>query len=210
MESKLIPIENFTTILNNKIDLNIVPGDHAIVNFYKISQDQVFFIRNEFGIYINTDIIVEKIFLNIPRSGEDSTTKKLGGKKGQFNREKKSLMLLQNEDHFPIILSIDDDKSIIYMTYCGSNINKNIIPNNWKVQIREILSILQKYKIYNNDFYYKNILIKNDIMYLVDFGWSTIGNEYYPAHNIREKDLLEYNDLFDLLNTVSLRTIKID
>ena len=214
MEPKLIPIEVFSTILNNKIDLNIVPGDHAIINFYKISQEQIFFIKNEFGIYIDDDIVVEKIFLNTPSSGHDATTKKLGGKKGQFYREKKSLMLLQNEDHFPIILSIDDDKSIIYMSYCGSMIDKakggNIIPNNWKVQIREILSILQNYQIYNNDIHYKNILLKNDIMHLVDFGWATIGSEYYPGHNIIEKDLLEYNDLFDLLNTVGLKTIKID
>ena len=94
------------------------------------------------------------------------------------------------------------------MSYCGNRIKKTDIPNNWKEQLSEILSTLEKNKIYNNDMWYQNYLIKDGIIHLVDFGWATMDNEEYPYINITEKDLQEHDNLLKLLDIVFKRVIK--
>jgi len=204
MEPKLLSVEKIVTIVGDKIDSEN-QGCQSYVNFYKIAQKDIDVIKNEIDIDIDieTDIIVKKQFI----TSDGVAEKEKGGKKGQYNREKQMLLKLQHDSHFPTILCVDDETTTIYMTYCGNRIKneENNIPNNWKEQIREILSTLQKNKIYNNDMWIENYLIKDGIIYLIDFGWATMDNEDYPYINITEKDLQEHDDLFKLLDIVFKR-----
>jgi hypothetical protein len=206
MNSCLLSLDKIQTILNNKIN-KTQTHYQSNVCFYKISQKNIDFIKNEIGIDINTDIIVKKQYKYAGGTG----TIKMGGKLGQYNREKKALLKLQNEDHFPTILGADDDSTTIYMTYCGNTINKkniHTIPTNWKDQIRKILLTLQKYKIYNNDSFLQNFLIKDGIIILIDFGWASFDKEDFPYINITENDLNKYYNLLKLSKFVFEREKK--
>ena len=146
MEPNFLTIEQTSILLNNKIN-NKNQGWQSYIDFYKISQKQIDFIKNEINIDIGSDIIVKKQYKNVDRVAE----KKFGGKNGQYNREKRALLLLQNEPHFSKILCFDDDETTIYMSYCGNRIKKTDIPNNWKEQLSKISSTLEKNKIYKLD-----------------------------------------------------------
>jgi len=197
MNSRLLSFDKFQKILSNKIKKTqkLYQSD---VCFYKLSQKHIDFIKSEININIDTDIIVKKQYKYAGGAG----TIKMGGKVGQYNREKNALLKLQNESHFPTILCADDESTTIYMTYCGNTINKTDIPINWKKQMREILSTLQKYKIYNNDAFLQNFLIKDGIIFLIDFGWASFDKEDFPYINITEKDVDKYDDLFKLSKIV--------
>ena len=50
-----------------------------------------------------------------------------------------------------------------------------------------------------------NVLVKDGILHLIDFGWATFDNDNYPFINITENDLLENDSLLDLLSIVYTR-----
>ncbi len=202
MFQKLLSNDQILNLLDNKI--NQLKGYQSDVYFYKITQKHIDLIKNEFDIFIDTDIIVKKQY----KYAAGIPTIKMGGKLGQYNREKDALLKLQNDFHFPTILYADDESTTIYMTYCGNAIQQKDIPSNWKEQLREILSTLQKYKIYNNDAFLQNFVIKDHIIYLIDFGWASFNNEDFPYINITENDLLEYDNLLELSSVVFKRVKK--
>ena len=202
MGSNLLSVEQIVTIIDTKI--NGKKGYQSNVDFYKISQKHIDVIKNEIDIDFDTDIIVKKQY----KYAGGLPTIKMGGKIGQYNREKEALLKLQKDFHFPTILCADDDSTTIYMSYCGNPIHKKDVPNNWKEQIREILLTLQKNKIYNNDTLTQNYVIKDAIIYLIDFGWASFDNDDFPYINITEKDLEEYNDLLELSNIAFKRVAK--
>ena len=201
--SKLLNIKQIVTMLNNELSFTISQGEQSIVKFYKISQKHIDIIKNDIDIDIDTDIIIQKRF----REAHDTAAIKMGGKKGQNNREKHILLKLQHDNHFPTILCVDDNSTTIYMTYCGDKIKLGCVPSNWKEQIKEVLVTLEKKQIYNNDSCDQNFLVKDDIIYLVDFGWGSLENEGYPYINIIEKELKNYDNLFEL-KAATTRRIK--
>lgn len=93
-----------------------------------------------------------------------------------FDNEVNILKKLEKYDNFPKLINHDEEKKIIYMSYCGKTIfelnksNKLNIPKNWKEQINSVNDVLTKENIYNNDICHTNVCIKNDIIYLIDFG----------------------------------------
>lgn len=195
---KLLCLEKFKRFLHNKINKTQEIFYQSNVDYYKISQKDIDFIKSEIDINIDTNIIVKQEY----KYAGGIVTIKMGGKFGQYSREKQALLKLQYDSHFPTILCADNESTTIYMTYCGNRINKMNIPTNWKKQIREILSTLQKYKIYNNDAFLQNFLIKDGVIFLIDFGWASFEKENFPYINITEKDLDKYDDLFELSKVV--------
>ena len=174
-------------------------GFQSLTFFYKLSNTDIDFIKNQINIDINNDMIVKKVF----RQTRDVPTNRLGGKKAQYDREKEALLLLQKDEHFPTILCYDDRNHTIYMNSCGDKIRKRTrLPHNWKEQMSEIFSTLEKYKIYWNDFYPTNILLNENILYAVDFGWSTLEKEGYPFYNVTQDEIENCRDMFQLLNTI--------
>jgi len=61
----------------------------------------------------------------------------------------------------------------IEMQYMGEPITKGTIPKNWQHQVKRILSGLRYYNCSHNDIKPEDILIKDGVINLVDFGWAT-------------------------------------
>jgi len=93
------------------------------------------------------------------------------------------------------------------MSYCGVPLNNNNIPYNWKEQMIEIIKLLKKYNVSNNDMWGNNFLINNNIIYLVDFGWAT-NEHYYPFINITERDIDNSSNIFKLFDHVFQRVVE--
>lgn len=100
-----------------------------------------------------------------------------------WNREIEALETLSGRKHFPTLISVDREKKIIEMSYCGIPLTKGNLPSNWKKQCKQIMRVCRQFSIYHQDFigehtnpvlpHQKNILVKNGIIYIVDFGiWS--------------------------------------
>lgn len=88
-----------------------------------------------------------------------------------WKNEINNLIKLKDFPYFPKIIAIDPGNLIIYMTYCGENLEDNInLPINWKKQVNEISEILIKKNINPNDILPKNICILNGIIKIIDFG----------------------------------------
>lgn len=129
------------------------------------------------------------------------------GIEGQFIREIKYLKTVYKEPHFPILLSTNLEKKYIYINYCGAKIDKNNVPYNWKKQINEIVSILYKNNIIHNDMHIGNFLVKDNIIYLIDFGWA-FGKKYWPYVNITLDNINEHTNFIKLLDAVCKLGIK--
>jgi len=83
--------------------------------------------------------------------------------------------------HFPKIYKADEDS--IELEDCGNDLTIKNLPNDWKQQLVEIVKDLKKYKIEHNDIRLENLTVKNNIIYLIDFGWSSLKGEdksYFP------------------------------
>jgi len=200
---KLLSVEQIKNItINNEYTTEINKDHRSNITFYKLSEDDIKYVENIIDINIG-DIIVKKKFIQIT----DDTTEKLGGMNGPYHRECKSLMRLHNKKHFPTILYCNDATKVVYMTYCGKPLCKKSgnIPIDWKEHITEMIITLSEMKIYNNDMWLNNLLVKDGILYMIDFGWATFDNDNYPFINITENDLLENDSLLDLLSIVYSR-----
>ena len=102
-----------------------------------------------------------------------------------FKNELNALAKLSNYPHFPKLIAYDIKHLTIYMTYCGVQITKKNIPNNWKEQINKIKTILEKLRVNSNDMLIRNTCVLNDIIYFIDFGLHSIFNDsiHYVINN---------------------------
>lgn len=140
------------------------------------------------------DTVVIKEFDEIPIS------------EGLLEREIKWLTILKDFDRTPNIIKTYEN--VIEMTYVGERINKDNIPKDWESQIEYIVTKLKEFGCCHNDIKPEEILVKDDKLYIVDFGWSTgvgeeipsgwsmgIGDEFaYGPHN--------FNDLYSLRKSI--------
>lgn len=106
-----------------------------------------------------------------------------------WEKEVKALEKLSGKTHFPELLSVNDTKKIIYMSYCGESLTKENLPDDWRKQCEQIEKICKEFSVYHQDFvgsdanpippHNKNILVKDGIIYLVDFGiWSKVKSPF--------------------------------
>ena len=89
-----------------------------------------------------------------------------------FQNEINGLMKLYNQPHFPTLYGFD--KYSIYMSYCGSKINSDNIPDDWQLQVSEIYNLLKRFKVNPDDMIDRNICVLNNIIYIIDFGLNSI------------------------------------
>ncbi len=113
--------------------------------------------------------------------------KKIAGKsfsRGVYNYDPS--LLLKREisflkklkgNHFPKIKEIGNNWMIL--SYCGQKISKYNIPKNWKKQISDICDELNEHNIIHRDIKQGNVLVHNDIIYLIDFGWAVFEQEEF-------------------------------
>lgn len=94
-----------------------------------------------------------------------------------FKNELNALFKLSNYKHFPKLVAYDTKHLIIYMTYCGVQISRYNLPMNWKEQIKEIQSILEKQNVNSNDMLLRNTCILDNLIYIIDFGLNSVYND---------------------------------
>lgn len=95
----------------------------------------------------------------------------------------KSYKLIQNEyeklrdansKHFPKVYGYDGNA--ITMEDCGYPI-LNYVPEDWREQIIEIMKDLKTHGIVHRDIKVDNLMVKDGVVKLIDFGWSVFVDE---------------------------------
>ena len=128
-----------------------------------------------------------------------------------YKREVLLLKKLNKEvDWTPKIIYNEDKDNIIVSEYCGERINEYNKPNNYKEQINKIIFDLKRLNIQHNDLKIEEILVKNNKIYICDFGWGSINNKHDCCANLwsgvkpfgyfREKDILNKLDEYLKIN----------
>jgi thiamine kinase-like enzyme len=97
-----------------------------------------------------------------------------------LNREVYWYKLFTPSKHIPKY--VDSDKESITIEYVGNLLTKQNLPDNWKEQIEEILSILKDNNCSHNDIRPANLLVNQEVIYLIDFQWSTKLDEPIPEN----------------------------
>lgn len=122
-----------------------------------------------------------------------------------FEREVYILDLL-NKNNFlwaPELINFDDKNKIIMMSYCGNIMNEDNKPDDYLDQFKKILADMESINLQHNDIKKgKEILVKDNKIFICDFGWASINNElgchagYWnedkPSGIIDDKKILEY------------------
>ena len=120
-----------------------------------------------------------------------------------FYHEVKYLNMLSGLPHFPKLLFVDTESCSIFMEYAGTVVFKDVIPLDWKKQIKEIITSLKKLGIYHNDFIYQNLLIYNGVLTLIDFGWADT-KPNYPFLNITTELIDQVDKIEEIFQYLSL------
>ena len=124
--------------------------------------------------------------------------------KQEFKKELFFLKKLSKYNNFPKIIKIS--KMEIEMSFCGSNFIEPDNIEDWKQQIKKILSILQKEKIYHNDMHQNNFLCKGKKIFLIDFALSSLNKEKKPYNNIDCKDIEKYEKFSELIKATNCKS----
>jgi tRNA A-37 threonylcarbamoyl transferase component Bud32 len=132
------------------------------------------------------------------------TFKKKFNFKKDFENEVFFLEKLSKYDCFPKIIKILNME--IEMSFCGINFVRLYGVKDWKQQIKKILNILQKEKIYHNDSHESNFLCKNKKIFLIDFAWASLNKERKPYCNINYKDIEKCKNFLELITITKHKT----
>ena len=94
-------------------------------------------------------------------------------------REVKALRRLAKYKHYPKLLEEGDN--YIIETYCG---RRSRLRNSqeMKSQVEEIVQELKQEKITHQDLYLKNMLVLNDVLYVIDFSRAVFDDEVSKTH----------------------------
>ena len=194
-----LKIYNENTI-NYYIDYNLVKIDNEIgekiIDYYlkeiniEINNNVVKFERvNTLGstslYYLSED---KQLFLKKP-----ILDKKISGDNGYIGdydiieREVHVIKLL-NEKKFswcPKLIYSDDE--LLVLNHCGENINKNNLPVDYLNQLNKIYHDMKSINLKHNDWTINEIIVKDDKLFVVDYGWATINDDFSCGINISKK-----------------------
>lgn len=104
--------------------------------------------------------------------GEEGYINKKYDSKDTYDIEKKCYMRLKGEPHFANVIKFDDDTLTLTMSHVGKPVTKFTDVPNFKSQISNINTILEKHSIQHGDIHLDNILIKENVLYLIDFEYA--------------------------------------
>ena len=123
---------------------------------------------------------INKVYLT-----KEGHVKKVAGK--PFSRGKHNydpLKLLKREIIFLKIMNgnntpnvIDDGENWVTLSYCGEELSTRNLPKDWMKQIIKISKHLDNTNIIHRDIKKGNVLVSNNKLYLIDFGWAVFKNE---------------------------------
>ena len=128
-----------------------------------------------------------------------------------FNNEIKFLKLLEKYNITPKIL--ENNENSLILSNCGEQLSNQNLPSDWKKQIKDIYNILKTERIYHNDIKLENLTVKDNKIYIIDFGWASQDIPSYPYFNLAE-DIIDksetLNEIFHkIYNDASSRVLNI-
>ena len=74
--------------------------------------------------------------------------------------------------HFPKLLTYDTAQNLIEVEDCGEDLAIYNLPKDWKKQLIEIIEDLRTWKIEHRDIRPDNLMVKDGVIKLIDFGWA--------------------------------------
>lgn len=93
---------------------------------------------------------------------------------GLIENERRILKKL-NSIHFPKLIEELEDR--ISIEDCGKPLTIDNLPNDWKVQLISILMELKDEGVTHRDIKPDNLMVKDNIIKLIDFGWAILDGE---------------------------------
>ena len=97
-----------------------------------------------------------------------------------YKREKYILLLL-NEHHFdwcPQLICSNDNNQLLVLNYCGELLSLLNKPIDLEEQYNNIINDLESVNIQHNDIKNTELLIKDNKLFICDFGWASINNNH--------------------------------
>jgi len=88
-----------------------------------------------------------------------------------IDNEKRILSKVSSK-HFPVVFNLPSNNSEISIEHCGDRLTIENLPFNWKVQLIDIISELEKSTIQHRDVKPDNLMVKDGVIKLIDFGWA--------------------------------------
>jgi tRNA A-37 threonylcarbamoyl transferase component Bud32 len=97
-----------------------------------------------------------------------------------YEREIHVLKLLSdhNFEWCPKLIETNDNEKSFVMNYCGERMSKLNKPKNYKEQIQHILNDMKSINLKHNDIKKGEILVLKSKIYIVDFGWASINDNF--------------------------------
>jgi hypothetical protein len=77
--------------------------------------------------------------------------------------------------HFPKVISKNEGE--LSIEDCGELLNEDNLPDDWKEQLVKILVDLKTHNLVHRDIKPDNLMIKNGVIKLIDFGWAKLEDE---------------------------------
>lgn len=115
------------------------------------------------------------------------------------DNEERILNLLSGS-HFPALVFREGDN--LRIEHCGEPLGSNNLPENWKEQLVDIIRDLEKCGVVHRDIRLDNLMIKDGVIKLLDFGWARLSNESDGRHpdllGYPNKCPLGFNDIYSM------------
>jgi tRNA A-37 threonylcarbamoyl transferase component Bud32 len=126
-----------------------------------------------------------------------------------YEREVYWLKRLSHLDFVPKLYSTDDDSQTIVMENVGTLMtDKTLVPHDFEKQLDEILKQLIANNCQHNDLNVQNFLVKNEKLYLIDFGWSTYVNDLIENKNDENFNIICSSNLKKFPRVLNLKNRK--
>lgn len=113
-----------------------------------------------------------------------------------FEREVYWLKKLQNFDWCPRFIWAQ--KPYLITSFVGERLNKENCPPDWESQVEQIEQDLKRVNCRHNDIKDEEVLIKEGKIYLIDFQWASLGEDYsasQPKLSKTKRPGRPFNDL---------------